>query len=350
MSKKVLTPEEIEIKTIKKKYRKSKMEKVLPVVLGIAIAVSTVFVGMNMGEKHSANGDNITNDGQNSQQIEQNYDSNTGDYNTEDYGDSDNDNGSGDVANQGSNNTASNDNKNDKAESNSNTNNKDTNKNSAQKPADNTSSDKGAADDPTKWTKEQIVQFYKQSATKSHDTVESSQTMTMPKMVVNNGDGALGFFINLVTPVINNVLEKQATTYGGITGGYANLVASDVAEAKAYKEGNYTVIEMTMVEQTDGLYGDAQSGTVGHAINVLGNVATAVEQFPDFDIRYKEADIKINYANPTVKVRINENGVIEKGTWQYTAKIDIKHLKIESVMVDTAEAEIVYTIVVGEGF
>lgn len=206
------------------------------------------------------------------------------------------------------------------------------------------------SDDPSQWSKEQIVYMYKQAATKSHDTAESSQTMSMPTMIVNDGDGALGFFINMVKPVIDSVIEKQATTYGGITGGYKNLVPSDVDTAKAYKEGNYTIIEMRMVEQTDGLYGDAQSGTVGHAINVLGNVATAVEQFPDFDIKYEEADIKIHYADPIVKVRINENGMIEKGTWSYMSKIDIKHLAIGSVMVDKAYAEIEYVIVVGGGF
>ena len=204
------------------------------------------------------------------------------------------------------------------------------------------------SDDPSQWSKEQIVYMYKQAATKSHDTAESSQTMTMPELDVEGG--AIGFFLSIAKPAINAVLEKQTTTYGGITGGYQKLVASDVDTAKAYKEGNYTVIEMRMVEQTDGLYGDPQEGTVGHAINVLGNVATAVEQFPQFDIKYKEADIKIHYADPIVKVRINENGMIEKGTWSYLSKIDIKHLAIGSVMIDSAYAEIEYIIVVGGGF
>lgn len=301
MAKKVLTPAEVEIKALKKKYRKEKTEKLVPVFLAIVIAVSALFVGKGSGaDKQPVN--NVDNN--NTQQSVQNNDT------------------------------------------------QNTDSNQVQDPSTDVdlTPDKNLADDPANWTKEQIVQFYKQSAAKSHAGAESSQTMTMPKMVVNDGDGALGGFIKLVTPVINSVLAKQATTYGGITGGYNNLVASDVASAKAYKEGNYTIIEMTMVEQTDGLYGEPQDGTVGHAINVLGNVATAVEQFPQFDIKYKEADIKIHYANPTVKVRINENGIIEKGTWQYTAEIDIKHLQIESVMVDKAEAEIIYTIVVGGGF
>ena len=304
MAKKVLTPAEVEIKALKKKYRKEKTEKVIPVILAIAIAVSALAVGKGFGADKQTETNNVNN---NSQQAVQNNDSDT------------------------STNTDS---------------------NQVQDPSTDVdlTPDKDLDDDPTKWSKEQIVQFYKQSAAKSHAGAESSQKMELTNMVVNNGSGALGGFIALVKPVINTVVAKQELTFEGITGGYNNLVASDVASAKAYKEGNYTVIEMTMVEQTDGLYGDPQEGTVGHAISVLGNVATAVAEFPDFNIAYEDADIKIHYANPTVKVRINENGIIEKGTWKYDTQIDIKHLQIESVMVDTAEAEIIYTIVVGGGF
>lgn len=307
LAKKILTPAEIEIKALKKKYRKEKTEKLLPVFLAIVIAVSALIVGKGSGaDKQLANGDVVDNNNHSNQQVVQNDNSNSAN----------------------------------------------TNSNQVQNPSTDVdlTPDKNLADDPANWSKEQIVQFYKQSAAKSHEGAQSSQTMTMPKMVVNDGDGVLGGFIKLATPVINSVIAKQATTYGGITGGYNNLVASDVANAKAYKEGKYTVIEMTMVEQTDGLYGEPQDGTVGHAINVLGNVATAVAEFPQFDIKYEEADIKIHYANPTVKVRIDENGIVEKGTWQYNAQIDIKHLAIGSVMIDKAEAEIIYTIVVGGGF
>lgn len=51
--------------------------------------------------------------------------------------------------------------------------------------------------------------MYKQATTKSHDTAESSQTMSIPTMVVNDGDGALGFFINMVKPVIDSVIENR---------------------------------------------------------------------------------------------------------------------------------------------
>ncbi|MBQ3523215.1 MAG: hypothetical protein IJA43_02020 [Clostridia bacterium] len=309
MSKKVLTVEQAEIKAMKKARSSDRWISFLALVLAVVVAVAAVSIGKSFSEnKKAGEGESYITD---------------------------------DTVNQNSNieNTTP-----------DNSQNPSDNIQQQQTPQQETVNKDEISDDPSQWSKEQIVYMYKQAATKSHDTAESSQTMSMPTMVVNDGDGALGFFINMVKPVIDSVIKKQATTYGGITGGYKNLVASDVESAKAYKEGNYTVIEMRMVEQTDGLYGDPQAGTVGHAINVLGNVATAVEQFPDFDIKYEEADIKIHYADPIVKVRINENGIIEKGTWSYMTEIDIKHLAIGSVMVDKAYAEIEYVIVVGGGF
>lgn len=314
MSKKVLTPEQAEIKAIKKANTSKGWTSFWALLLAVALVFGVITLGKSTGAKKidvsSTNTvENANNQGGNSQNTS--------------TGNQSNDSSAGSSNAQSTPSTAP--------------------------TADNVNADE-ISDDPSQWTTEQIVYMYKQAATKSHDQVESSQTMNLNKMVVNDGDGALGFFINLITPVINSVVADQTTTYGGITGGYANLVASDVQSAKAYKDGNYTIIEMTMVEQTDGIYGDAQSGSVGHAINVLGNVATAVAEFPDFDIKYEEADIKIHYANPTVKVRINNNDIIEKGTWSYVAEIYIAHLKINSIMVDKADAEIEYTIVVGGGF
>lgn len=308
MAKKVLTVEQAEIKAMKKARSSERRVAFIAILLAVAIVIAALSIGKSFSESKNAG-------------------------EGEAYIIDDTANQNGNIENVTPDNSQ---NQSDNTQQ--------------QTPQQETVNKDEISDNPAEWTKEQIVYMYKQAATKSHDTAESSQTMTMPTMVVNDGDGALGFFINMVKPVIDSVIEKQATTYGGITGGYQKLVASDVDTAKAYKDGKYTVIEMRMVEQTDGLYGDPQEGTVGHAINVLGNVATAVEQFPDFDIKYEEADIKIHYADPIVKVRINENGMIEKGTWSYMSKIDIKHLAIGSVMVDKAYAEIEYVIVVGGGF
>ena len=326
MSKKNLTPEQIEIKALKKEQAANNRRSFLAIVLALAIVIGIFSIGKSVGaEKY---GNNVNNSNSSASVNENNND----DFDVND--------------NQQNNNVNNTDNNQNQQQNSDNVQN---NSQSNDKPSQ-SQDNKPLSDNPADWSKEQIAEFYKTAAAKSHANAESSQTMDMPKLVVNDGDGALGFFLKIATPAINSVLEKNTTTYGGITGGYANLVASDIDKAKAYKEGEYTVIEMLMVEQTDGIYGDAQGGTVGHAINVLGNVATAAEQFPQFDIKFEEADIKVHYADPIVRVKINKDGVIEKGTWSYTSEVYIRHLQINSITIDKAEAEIDYVITVGGGF
>lgn len=210
------------------------------------------------------------------------------------------------------------------------------------------------AADPAQWSKEEIIAFYKSSAIKTHPNVTSEQTMTMEKLIVNDGKGFLGGIMKIAEDAIAKALAKNSTTFDGVTGGFNNLVVSDAETIKAYKSGEYTVIEMTIKEQTDGTYGSMYDGTVGHAISVLGNVSTAVAEFPEFDIDFENAKISIRYSEPTVKVKINSDGIIEKGTWSYVANVDIENLKIGNALgtitVKTADAAIFYEIKLGGGF
>lgn len=204
--------------------------------------------------------------------------------------------------------------------------------------------------DPSQWSKEEIIEFYKKAADKSNATAKSKQVMVLTEFIVNDGDGALGFFLKILEPAIASVIEKNELEFDGITGGFANLVPSDAKSVKAYKSGNYTVVEMTMHNQTDGIHANEYEGTVGHAISVLGDIARVLAEFPQFKVDVENADIKVNYINATVKVKINQNGIIEKGTWKYTCDPEIKHLDISGIMIDKADAAIDYIITVGGGF
>lgn len=317
MEKKTLTPEQAEIKALKKARKSMNFSSFIAVLLAVVLTAGVVVIADKTSVPVAENSGNI---------VENPSGTQTEDENTTDNMDSEliiGDNGTITIV-------GGNDDSTSKEEQ--------------------SDSKKELSANPAEWSKEDIVAVYKNSAAKSHKVVESSQVYAMPKLIVNDGDGALGFFLKMITPVIASVLEKNAMSYEGITGGYTKMVPNDVQSAKAYKDGDYIVIEMVMVEQTDGIYGDYQGGSVGHAVNVLGNVATAVEQFPAFDIKFEEADIKIHYTKPTVKVKINKDGVIEKGTWSYDAQIYIRNLKIDSIMINKADAEIIYTITTGGGF
>jgi hypothetical protein len=206
------------------------------------------------------------------------------------------------------------------------------------------------AADPSQWTAEEIVEFYKNAAAKSNPTAKSSQVMVLNKLIINNGEGALGFFTKILEPAIRSVVQKNALEFDGITGGFHDLSVSDTKSVKAYKSGEYTVVEMTLRNQTDDIHANEHEGTVGHAISVLGDIGRVIAEFPQFNVDLSNAKIDVHYVNAFVKVKINKNGIIEKGTWQYTCDPDINNVKISGINVHTADAEIDYIITVGSGF
>lgn len=211
------------------------------------------------------------------------------------------------------------------------------------------------ASDPSEWTKEQVVEFYRNAAINSKSK-KSIQKMTLKEMVVNDGDGFLGALIEMITPILISALEDNSTEFDGITGGYEKLVPEDAQSAKAYRSGDYIVVEMTMKEQVDGAHGDLHSGTVGHAISVVGDLKVVEEALPNLEIRFEEAEIKLHYKKPKLKVKINKDGVIEKGTWTYNVYVTAENLYIGgrrlplSATVESAYGTVDYKITVGGGF
>lgn len=212
------------------------------------------------------------------------------------------------------------------------------------------------SDDPTTWTTEQIVEFYKAAAlnSKSQKSVEKK---TLSEMVVKDGDGWLKKLVEWVTPVLVFALEKSESEFDGTTGKPEAIVPEDVQSAKAYKSGNYTVIEMKLKEQVDGPHGDRYSGTVGHSISVLGDVSAVSEALGDkLFIDFDNATLTLRYTNPTVKVKINDKGIIEKGTWSYTIDVKVANLYVAAVRlpfsatVESAYGSVDYVVEMGGGF
>lgn len=212
------------------------------------------------------------------------------------------------------------------------------------------------ASDPSQWTKEQVVEFYKTAAinSKSQKSVEKKN---LAEMVVKDGDGWLKTLVEWVTPILVFALENSESEFDGITGGYENLVPEDAQSAKAYRSGNYIVVEMKMKEQTDGPHGDRYGGSVGHAISVLGDISAVSEALSDkLFIDFDNAKLSLRYTNPTVKVKINDKGIIEKGTWSYTIDVQVANLYVAAVRlpfsatVESAYGSVDYIVEVGGGF
>lgn len=320
-----LTPEQAEIKKMKKEKAASGFTSFLAVVLAVALAVGVVSIGKTTAQKGVENaGSNVivNNNGDSVNTDNSVSDDDTTNMGTDNITDEnlDTDIESGDVI-------------------------QDDNKQEETKEPE-----RELPKNPAEWTKAEIVNYYKMAANKSTG-VKSIQKMTMDNgMDVKLNNGALEFLIGLAEPIIKAALKANSTEFDGITGGYNDLVPSDIKSAKAYKEGNYTIIEMTPVEQTDDAYGDTFKGTTGHAISVVGNIAVVADNFPDWTINFKDAFVQLKYINPQVKVKINDKGVIEKGTWSYVVGVTVRGLQIEKVVVENAITEINYVITTGGGF
>lgn len=325
MAKRILTPEQAEIKKIKKEASASRWTSILAVALSAVLVFGVVAIGKStsenlIGEAGTAvqSGNTIDNSDNNSSSSSNDVviDEETGEIVPDSTDETVGESGNGDEIVK----------------------------------EEETEPSRELPANPAEWTKAEVVNFYKAAAQKS-TSAKSVQKMTMDNgMDVKINNSALEFAIGLAEPIIKAALKANSTEFDGITGGYNDLVPSDAKTAKAYKEGNYTVVEMVMVEQVDDAYGDTYKGTVGHAISVVGNIAVVADNFPDWTINFKDAFVELRYKNPVVKVRINDKGIIEKGTWSYVVGVKVQGLQIEKVIVEDAKTDINYVITTGGGF
>ncbi len=205
-------------------------------------------------------------------------------------------------------------------------------------------------ENPAEWSAAQIVDFYKNAAIKTNAGAKSMRNISLKGISINNGqyEGVMGF----VSSIMDKIISKNSTEVEGITGGFANLVETDAQSAKAYKTDNGTVVEMTMIEQTDGAKDDMNGGTVGHAMSVVGDISVVADQLKSYGLplELSEKDIKIYYTNPTLKVLIDGNGRIIKGTWSYTVDINMNNYKVFGTAVNSTSVVMENVITLNGGF
>lgn len=206
------------------------------------------------------------------------------------------------------------------------------------------------SEDIAQWTKAQIVEAYKNAATKTHSSVTSQHTVEITKIAVNGEE--LGGAFDFVKGIISTFISDNSEDTEGITGGYKNLTESDVASAKVYKVGKNTVIEMVMKNQTDGAKTNAHSGSVGHAIDVVGDINTVTSELTELGlpIEISAESTTIHYTNPVIKAVIDENGKIIKGTWSYTIEIRLRDYKVFGADVQSSDIVMNNVITVNGGF
>ncbi len=219
--------------------------------------------------------------------------------------------------------------------------------------ADKPTQGQATAKDPSQWSNQEIIDFYKAAAKKGEaNKVVCKEAMTLASL--DGGDGIIGRLIGMVEPIAKSALAKNSNEFTGITGGYDKLAVSDCKTIKAYKSGKYTAVEFTLKEQVTGTKADSHEGTVGHAISVLGNVDDAISQLDGVTVDYSNGKISLTYKNPYVKVLIDENGNIVKGTWHHEVNVLLTKVEVGvaiiSATLNGTKAVINYHVTMGGGF
>lgn len=209
--------------------------------------------------------------------------------------------------------------------------------------------------DPTKWTIAQIVETYRHAAGRTHNNVTSQQVMSLRDGSLQ-APGVNSTLLGLTESVMKTALSNNSGDIKGITGGHQNLVVSDVQSARAYKNGSNIVIEMKMKEQVDKGNGNMYSGSVGHAISVVGDIDSVIGQFSSLGVEtdLRDENCTLHYRNPVLKVAINSNGYIVNGTWSYYVDVTLRDLTVSgfgvTVPVQVATSIIDFVVTLNGGF
>ncbi|MBQ6898966.1 MAG: hypothetical protein IJN70_08285 [Clostridia bacterium] len=204
-------------------------------------------------------------------------------------------------------------------------------------------------EDVTLWDTERVVEFYKNAAAATGSSVQSSQTVGLSDISVNNGQ--LGGVFSFVTPILSSFLSSKATVTDGITGEYDKLTASDAVTAVAYESAGGTVVEITLNEQTDA-GGTDSDGSVAHGIYIVGDLLSVMGQLKEkglpIEIDTEKAVIK--YTNPVIRVLVSGDGKIVNGTWSCTVEISLSDYKFAGSPVNSTVVVLDNKITVNGGF
>ena len=217
-----------------------------------------------------------------------------------------------------------------------------------------TTSEMTTIESTTIWSPDaaEIIEMYKKAANTSADAVKSTQKISLKDFSLNNGNDAVNNVFKFIKPIISKVVESNSTEFDGITGGYNNLVLSDIKNATAYVKNDNTVIKLEMNEQHDSANANINSGSVGHAISVIGDLSVVFNQLSDSGIPIKITDdnISMTYTDAIVNVTVDNSHNIVNGTWKYSVIISLADFTVGNSTVGDASVEIINEITYNGGF
>ena len=184
--------------------------------------------------------------------------------------------------------------------------------------------------DPAKWTTQQIVDYYKFGmAMEDNADVMTDQSFELL--------GSLDGKAAILNSPVKLAMKLAAQPYNALTGGYWAIQPSDLKSADAHREGDYIIINLYPLDQTDGPNGDEHEGTVGHVVNVVQGIDDFIgyveENFSVLNAKYDDDSVVLKYSDAYAKdVKINTNtGKMESGNWGYTLDVYLDHCSMAGI-------------------
>ena len=166
------------------------------------------------------------------------------------------------------------------------------------------------------------------------------------------GEGGIGKLLEIGQGIIDKALANNSVPTDFIpAGGYSDLRASDIKSCSAKVQGNYTVVTVTLKDQTDGPNGNkTNGGAVSRGIGTLGSIDEALKELGGAQITEGRDKLTLTYTDAHFTVKIDNNtGRIVSGTWHYLVKINISEAKIKlglSLPVKGLRAGVDYTVTI----
>lgn len=199
----------------------------------------------------------------------------------------------------------------------------------------------------------EIAAFYVAASNKTRDDGKEPaghQTMALAGEI--SGDGAIGTVLEVLNPIVEDVLADNSTSTDYIPGASrGDLQASDISDCYATTdESGKTTVYIKLKSQTDGPDCDGhEAGPVARGIGTLGSIDTALEAL-GAEINSGRDTVKLTYRDAYIECVVDENGYIVSGTWHYIVDINIGNAKAKisflSANLKNLKAAVEYTVVI----
>lgn len=178
--------------------------------------------------------------------------------------------------------------------------------------------------DVSEWTDEQIIEYYKEAAARTHDTAVTKESSVLKYAEMGDDD-----YSNLFETVLLNSWDNSTYVAEGINGNYEKLEAADCNSIDAYKKGRYIVVELSFNDHSDSFKEDVFRNPISHGISIVEDKNEVLDAMgEDFTLDLSEGDIVLKYTNAKITVRIDGDGYIRKGTWKYDMALIIENVSL----------------------